>query len=162
MCWDTPVTDRFGLDYCCRWQRPLSGRQTLELFQRQCWGDFWGTVWSAYLWAFPSAWIPSWTERNCWLLNSIQRWDPTVCLWFSNISFELESHATRVQESARELRIALYKNERDSSVVRAPDSWLEGRGFESLQERRESFLLQGQLSVLTLYFGIRSTPVLPQ
>ena len=49
----------------------------------------------------------------------------------------------------------------DSSVVRATDSWSKGRGFESLQERRENFLLQGQLSVLTLYFGIRSTPVLP-
>ena len=39
--------------------------------------------------------------------------------------------------------------ERDSSVVRPPDSWLKGRGFESLQERRENFLLQDQLSVLT-------------
>ena len=38
----------------------------------------------------------------------------------------------------------------DSSVVRAPDSWLKGRGFESLLERRENFLLQGWLSVLTL------------
>ena len=38
----------------------------------------------------------------------------------------------------------------DSSVVRAPDSWLKGRGFESLLERRENFLLHGQLSVLTL------------
>ena len=38
----------------------------------------------------------------------------------------------------------------DSSVVREPDSWSKGRGFESLQERRENFLLQGQLSVLTL------------
>ena len=38
----------------------------------------------------------------------------------------------------------------DSSVVTAPDSWLKGRGFESLLERRENFLLQGQLSVLTL------------
>ena len=38
----------------------------------------------------------------------------------------------------------------DSSVVRGPDSWLKGRGFESLQERRENFLLQGLLSVLTL------------
>ena len=27
----------------------------------------------------------------------------------------------------------------DSSVVRAPDSWLKGRGFESLLERRETF-----------------------
>ena len=38
----------------------------------------------------------------------------------------------------------------DSSVVRAPDSWLKGRGFESLLERRENFLLHGRLSVLTL------------
>ena len=38
----------------------------------------------------------------------------------------------------------------DSSVVRAPDSWLKGRGFESLLERRENFLLRGRLSVLTL------------
>ena len=34
----------------------------------------------------------------------------------------------------------------DSSVVRAPDSWLKGRGFESLLERRENFILQGRLS----------------
>ena len=46
----------------------------------------------------------------------------------------------------------------DSSVVRVPDSWLKGRGFESLLARRENFPLQGRLSVLTLYFGIRSTP----
>ena len=28
---------------------------------------------------------------------------------------------------------------------------LQSRGFESLQERRENFLLQGQLSVMTLF-----------
>ena len=50
----------------------------------------------------------------------------------------------------------------DSLVVRAPESWLKGSGFESLQEWWENFLLQGQFSVLTLYFSIRSTPVLPQ
>ena len=38
----------------------------------------------------------------------------------------------------------------DSSVLRAPDSWLKGHGFESLQERRDNFLIQGRLSVLTL------------
>ena len=38
----------------------------------------------------------------------------------------------------------------NSSMVRAPDSWSKVRGFESRQERRENFLLQGQLSVLTL------------
>ena len=47
----------------------------------------------------------------------------------------------------------------DSSLVRAPDSWLKGSLFESLQEQRENFLLQGRLSVL-IYFGIRSTPML--
>ena len=47
----------------------------------------------------------------------------------------------------------------DSSVVRAPDSLLKGRGFRSfsLQERRERLLLQGRLSVLTLI----SVPVPP-
>ena len=44
----------------------------------------------------------------------------------------------------------LLKGSGDSSVVRAPDSWSRGRGFESLQERWENCLLQGQLSVLTL------------
>ena len=38
----------------------------------------------------------------------------------------------------------------NSSGVRAPDSWVKGRGFESLQEREENFLLHGRLSVLTL------------
>ena len=45
----------------------------------------------------------------------------------------------------------------DSSVVRAPNSWLKGRWFEFLLEWRDNFLLQCRLSVLT-YFGIRSTP----
>ena len=39
---------------------------------------------------------------------------------------------------------------RGSPVVRAPDSWLKGYRFKSLQERWENFLLQGQLCVLTL------------
>ena len=44
-------------------------------------------------------------------------------------------------------------------VLAAPS---KGRGFESLQERWENFLLQGQLSQCAdSYFGIRSTPVLP-
>ena len=38
----------------------------------------------------------------------------------------------------------------DSSVVRASDLRLKGPGFESWQEQQENFLLQGQLSVLTL------------
>ena len=43
-----------------------------------------------------------------------------------------------------------YFGSGDSSVVRAPDSRSKGREFESLLERRENFLLQGQLSVLPL------------
>ena len=39
---------------------------------------------------------------------------------------------------------------RDRAVVRAPDLWLKGQGFESLQEQWENFLLQGWLFVLTL------------
>ena len=39
-----------------------------------------------------------------------------------------------------------------SSVVRAPDSWSKGRGFEPRQERRENFLHQGPLSVMTLRY----------
>ena len=38
----------------------------------------------------------------------------------------------------------------DCPVVRATDTWSKGRGFESRQERRKNFLLQGQRSVLTL------------
>ena len=51
------------------------------------------------------------------------------------------------------------RRSRDSSVVWAPDSWLKGCRFESLQERRESFLFHGQLSVLTLISVSSSTLV---
>ena len=40
-----------------------------------------------------------------------------------------------------------------SSVVRVLISRLKSQGFESLQERMENFLLQGQLSVPTLILG---------
>ena len=48
------------------------------------------------------------------------------------------------------LTVSFTQRGGDSSVVRVPDLWLKGRGFESLLERRENFLLQGRLSVLTL------------
>ena len=59
----------------------------------------------------------------------------------------------------RDAKIAAYGNlgSGAGSVVGAPDSWLKGRGFESLQERRENFIIQGQLPALT-----RSAPTLPQ
>ena len=50
----------------------------------------------------------------------------------------------------------------DSSVVRVSDSCPKDPGFESQQERRENCLLQGQLSVPTLFFGVRFVPLLPQ
>ena len=40
----------------------------------------------------------------------------------------------------------------DSSVVRAPDSWSKGHGFESLQERREKFSSPGSTSCGWLLF----------
>ena len=46
-------------------------------------------------------------------------------------------------------KISHKSGSRDSSAVRARDSWLKGPRFESLQERQDNFLLQGQLSVLT-------------
>ena len=52
----------------------------------------------------------------------------------------------------RYLRIFFFLNSRKSSVVRAPDSWLKGSRFESLQDWWGNFLLQGQLPVLTLIF----------
>ena len=43
--------------------------------------------------------------------------------------------------------ITIFKGSVDTPVVRAPDSWSKkGRGFQYRQERRENFLLQGQLS----------------
>ena len=45
---------------------------------------------------------------------------------------------------------SLLLGNRVSLLVRAPDSWSKGCEFESRQERRKNFLLQGQLFVLTL------------
>ena len=47
-------------------------------------------------------------------------------------------------------------------MAREPVSRSKGCEFESRQERRENFLLQSRLCVLTLLLGVRSTPVLPQ
>ena len=51
---------------------------------------------------------------------------------------------------------------RESSVVRAPDLWLKGHWFESLQEQWENFLLQGRLSLCWLLFRYPVHPVLLQ
>ena len=46
--------------------------------------------------------------------------------------------------------LSLLLGSRDSLLVRAPDSWSKGWEFESRQERRENFLFQSRLCVLTL------------
>ena len=45
----------------------LSIRQTLEPFQRQCWGNFWEMGWSTYglFWAHRHHLELNWTELNC-------------------------------------------------------------------------------------------------
>ena len=45
------------------------------------------------------------------------------------------------------IKTTINKGSRDSSVIRTPDLWSKGRGFESWLEWQENFL---QLSVLTL------------
>ena len=49
----------------------------------------------------------------------------------------------------------------NSSVVREADSWSKGRGFESLQERRENSS-PGSTFCADSFFGIRFIPVLQQ
>ena len=50
--------------------RLLSPSKCLE-FQRQCWGNFWEMGWCTELWAFLSAWIPSWNELSWTLARDI-------------------------------------------------------------------------------------------
>ena len=65
-------------------------------------------------------------------------------------TWQVQSACFRVVYKNDNTFSCLFRGGGDSSVVRAPDSWLKSRGFESLLERRENFLLQGRLSVLTL------------
>ena len=56
-------------------------------------------------------------------------------------------------EHGKDCNISVYgtnMGSRDSSVIRALDSRLKGCRFGSGQEWQDNFLLQGQLSVLTL------------
>ena len=46
--------------------------------------------------------------------------------------------------------LCTFYTRRDNLLVRAPDSWSKDCEFKSRQERRENFLLQSQLCVLTL------------
>ena len=97
----------------------------------------------------------------CWLL------DHWISVEHGNITFQLNMwHGSNTQNICvtwqQHIPVKhVWHGGRDSSVVRALDSWLKGRGFKSVLERQENVLLQGRLSVLT-NFGIHSTPVLPQ
>ena len=79
-----------------------------------------------------------------------------MCLSWQNTSFVMTKVCLPRQNVCRD-KIMFVVTEvlsRQKTCVcfdkRAPDSWLKGPGFKSLQERRENFLLQGRLSVLTL------------
>ena len=101
-------------------------------------------------------WSPTWSmlasttatllfgRISLWRYSNHQ-WDFSFCRW-NIFHFVVYLFLTYLRNYAW---AGLYWGG-DSSVVRAPDSWLKGRGFESLLERRENFLLQCQLSVLTL------------
>ena len=65
---------------------------------------------------------------------------------------QLVSSKKSVGSGSKRKKNSLYNssNNNNSSVVRTLDSLLKGRGFESLQEWRENFLLHGRPSVLIL------------
>ena len=72
--------------------------------------------------------------------------------------FEAKSWDLHIEENSQTLRTTPWRvmmhnhtnGGRDSLLVRAPDLWSKGCEFESRQERREHFLLQSELCVLTL------------
>ena len=74
---------------------------------------------------------------------------PPACLLGLHACLSMPVHVTACLSMWLSAHLSVH-GDGDSSVVRAPDSWLKGPGFKSLQERRENFLLQGRLSVLTL------------
>ena len=84
--------------------------------------------------------------QNCHMQNSSPKGWVQSLPWPYNTHRQTSAHHHKKRNAEKEKE----GGGGDSSVVRAPDSWLKGRGFESLLERRENFLLQGRLSVLTL------------
>ena len=60
-------------------------------------------------------------------------------VWTAKEKAQQEHFKKRHSRNKCTERIRLYRGSGDSSVVREPHSWLKGRGFESLQERREIF-----------------------
>ena len=108
--------------------RKVSWEKCWEVSREKCWEVSWETCWEV---SWEKGWEVSW-ERG-WEVSWEKGWE---------VSWE------RGWEVSWEK--GWENGGGDSSVVRAPDSWLKGRGFESLLERRENFILQCRLSVLTL------------
>ena len=100
--------------------------------------------------------------RLCILKCFIGGWQRAFChsslklCTATGLFFYYEMSFTQFQEISKQRvkkkKNSLYNssNNYNSSVVRTLDSSLKGRGFESLQEWRENFLLLGRLSVLNL------------
>ena len=77
--------------------------------------------------------------HSYWTWRTPHMWQPLYAL------FQPTRHRTNTTHTRKR-----EMGSGDSSVVRAPDSWLKGHRFESLLERQENFLLRGRLFVLTL------------
>ena len=76
---------------------------------------------------------------------------------FRTIAVTLTLTLNRAEKSSLQLPLTYHltmlghkSGKRGQLSVRATDSWSKGLGFESWQERRDNFLLCGQLSVPTL------------
>ena len=82
-------------------------------------------------------------------LYCIQRWDDTpacdvILRWY------ITRQRIRRKAGLVILLIILSNRNRDSLLVKAPDSWSKGWEFESRQQRREKSFVQSQLCVLIL------------
>ena len=125
-----------------------------------------GTVawWQLYSSVVPNEWYQKWLHtvysRAALITGTVVNFDTTFS-WYS-ISVQLQHRPTgalgcfrkqtvpkAVQETTPQL-FQIVIMTRDSLLVRAPDSWSKGCEFEFRQERRENFLRQSQLCVLTL------------
>ncbi len=128
----------------------FSFNQNMYMFIRICLNCF---LFQYYYYYKSMRCSPHWhTERHTWtqLSNVICGVKSCYFNWWSYVTREIPAKFFTLQNLMCFSAATVISGGGDSSVVRAPDSWLKGRGFESLLEQRENFLLQGRLSVLTL------------
>ena len=89
------------------------------------------------------------TQQNklySWSACSLQKPHRTLDIC-REAAANVNSHSIWVNLETQHIYIT---GERDSLLVRVPDSWSKGCEFKSRQEWRENFLLQSQICVLTL------------